>query len=610
MSSRSANVRLMQMSTAPVDAVRRGRARTRWLCSDARALAVVLVSLAFGVALTWQRWGDPLIDCGREMNQPLRLLRGERLYGDISHFYGPLAPVLNGVLYRLFGASLDTLRGAGVAATLVILGATFWLARRLMGRAAAVLSAVSVTWLCALSLAGNYLLPYTYAAVYGTALSLLALVVGVGGLRSGRAVAFLASGLLTALAFLAKTEMGVAALAGGLACALLSGVPRWRATMWSAGVFLVPALGLPAATYVWIASQVGWTPLLDEGHLLYQNLAAPIVTFNRRMFGLDQPGRSALLVLAVALRLALLGSLLSWWALRRNAGSDVRAAHLGRLTATLAIAVFVISYAVGWEGGPYLAVPLLLLALIGFHARRMWRRRRPAGHARGSAAVVVALSVFALASLARMVLRVRSGGSYSSYLLPAAVIVFTYLWCALLPALMPATAARRSTRVAGLALLTCWVLGVAVVTVYRYRTQQTAELATPRGVMMTTPDRQRAFVEAMAFIDAHTQPGELVAVLPEGTSLLFFTDRRNPLHEEITVPGFLYEDRALQSLAERPVALVLIANRATPEYGPARFGVDYGQRLLAFIRERFVPCGRLGAPTAAGSLSFDAYCCR
>jgi hypothetical protein len=600
----------MQMPAAPDGAARRRPARTRWLCTDAWAFVVVLASLALGVALTWQRWGDPLIDCGREMNQPLRLLRGERLYGDISHFYGPLAPVLNAWLYRLVGVSLDTLRGAGLAATLVILGATFWLARRLMGRPAAVLSAVSVTWLCALSLAGNYILPYAYAAVYGTALSVLALVAGVSGLRSGRAVAFVVSGLLTALAFLAKTEMGVAALAGGLTCALLSGVPRWRATMWRAAVFLVPALGLPVATYVWTASQVGWAPLLDEGHLLYQHLAAPIVLFNQRMFGLDQPGRSALLMLAAALRLALLASLLAWWALRRSARNDVRVAHLGRLAAVLTIAVVASSYAAGWEGGPYLAVPLLLLALIGFHLRRVWRRLRSAGHARGNAAMAVALAVFALASLARMALRVRSGGSYSSYLLPVAVILFTYLWCALLPALMAAGAARRFMRVAGLALLTCWVLGVAVATTYRYRTQHTAELATPRGVMRTTPDRQQAFFEALSFIDAHTHPGDLVAVFPEGTSLLFFTDRRNPLHEEITVPGFLHEDRAIRTLAEKPVSLVLIANRATPEYGPTRFGVDYGQRLMAHIQQRLVPCGRLGAPASARSLSFGAYCPR
>jgi hypothetical protein len=579
----------------------------RWLQTDVHALTVVCASLAAGVALTWQRWGSPLIDCGREMNQPLRLLRGERLYGDISHIYGPLAPVLNAGLYRVVGVSLDTLRGAGLGATLVILAATYWLGRRLMGRAAATLAALSVTWLCALAPAGNYILPYAYAAVYGTALSLLALAVGISGLKSGRALAPFASGLLTALAFLAKTEMGAAALTGGLACVLLAGSRSSRAAAARAATFLIPAVGLPVAVYFWYAGQVGWTPLLNEGHLLYQNLSAPIVIFNQRMFGLDQPGRSLLLMIAVALRLAFLASFLTWWALGRHAAADVR---LTRWTLGWAGAVIATSSIVGWQGGPYLAVPLLLLALIAYHGRRVWRRLISAGRARGRAAVAVVTSIFALASLARMALRVRSGGSYASYLLPAAVVLFTYAWCALIPAWLPSSSGRRFMRQAGLVLLSGWVLVSAGLTVYRYRTLHTAVLATPRGTMLTTPVMQRAFAEAMSFINAHTRPGEAVAIVPEGTSLLFFSERRNPLHEEIAVPGFLDEDRAIATLAAKPVALVLIANRGTPEYGPARFGVDYAQRLMASIRERFVLCGQLGAGVPVESLAFTAYCPR
>ena len=589
-----------------------GRVLGRWWRTDAFALALVFASFAVGMVLTWQRWGTPLIDCGREMNQPLRLLRGEWLYGDVTHFYGPLAPVVNAGLYRVFGASLDTLRSSGLVATLVVLAATYWLARQLMGRAGAALSAVSVTWLCALSLLGNFLLPYSYAAVYGAALALLSLVLGVRGLRSGRIVTVVASALLTALAFLAKTETGVAALAGGLSCVVLASIPPWRAAVLRVAVFLATAVGVPAATYAWIAGRVGWTPLLDEGHLLYQHLPRSAMVFSGYMFGLDRPVHSLLMIFAVALRLALGASLLSWLALRPHPAHSRRASQVLRLAGWLAAAVVAIGLAAGFEGGPYLAVPVILLALIGFHGRRLWLRLRSRGHARGRPALGFVLAVFALVSLARIILRVRSSGSYTAYLMPAAIVLFTYVWCALLPALMPTSRARRLVRLSGLALLTFWVAGVAATTVVRCRETNTAALVTPRGVMMTTPVMQRGFAAAIAFIEERTRPDDFVAVLPEGTSLLFFTDRRNPLHEEITVPGFLDEDRAIRSLAEKPVALVLIAARPTPEYGPVRFGYDYAQRLMRLIEERFVPCGRLGAAkTSEESDSqplFDAYC--
>src|SRR5512138_420325 len=117
---------------------------------DGPWLLITAASLAAGLTASWQRWGNPLVDCGREMNQPLRLLAGEGLYGDVSHIYGPLAPYLNALLYALFGARLATLTAHGLLATVVILALTYWIARQLMGRAAATAAALGVTWLCAL----------------------------------------------------------------------------------------------------------------------------------------------------------------------------------------------------------------------------------------------------------------------------------------------------------------------------------------------------------------------------------------------------------------------------------------------------------------------------
>jgi len=572
----------------------------------------VVVSLAVGMALTWQRWGSPLIDCGREMNQPLRLLRGEWLYGDVSHLYGPLAPVVNAGLYLVFGVSLDTLRAGGTFATLVILLAIYWLARGLMGRAEAALSAISVIWLCALWFSGDYILPYTYAAVYGVALSLLAMAAAVRGLRCGGRLAFLLAGLLTALTFLTKTEMGLAALVGGLTCILLAGIPRWRETALRVGVFLLVALLPPVATYVWIARHVGWTPLLEESHLLYQHLAPSIVEFNRQVFGLVSPWTSLLVMLTVAARVGLVASFFSWLAMRLSAADDKRTSQLLRVTVVLAVVVIESRSAARWNWDPYPAIPLLLLALVGSYGWRLWKRLQSQGHMRGRAALALALAVFALASLARTILKVRTGGSYRSYLMPVAIVGFTYMSCVLLPALMRRARARRLLRVSAMTLLACGTAGVALSTVSWYRDQHGAALVTPRGVMMTTSAMQRGFAEAVAFVEQHTRPDDLVAVFPEGTSVLFFTDRRNPLHEEITIPGFLYEERAIRALVEKPVALVLVANRSTPEYGPARFGRDYARQLMSVIEQRFVPCGRLGLRRTpegvGGKYLFDAYC--
>ena len=77
--------------------------------------AVALLLLAYGLLLLgmWQRWTQPLIDHGREMNLPARLAAGETLYQDVQFLYGPFAPYFNAALYRIFGIHLNVLHTAG-----------------------------------------------------------------------------------------------------------------------------------------------------------------------------------------------------------------------------------------------------------------------------------------------------------------------------------------------------------------------------------------------------------------------------------------------------------------------------------------------------------------
>ncbi|MCU0242137.1 MAG: glycosyltransferase family 39 protein, partial [Vicinamibacteria bacterium] len=181
---------------------------------DRRGLGLLMLSFLLGIACSWERWGSPLVDCGREMQAPLRILQGERLYADISYFYGPFSPYLHWGLYRLFGPSLDVLRIDGMISALLIIGLIYAIARQVMDSTAATMAAFGVTWLCAFKQAGNYILPYAYPAVHGCLFGLAAFLFIVRALQTGRRRWVSLAGLLTGLAFLSKLEMGCAALVG------------------------------------------------------------------------------------------------------------------------------------------------------------------------------------------------------------------------------------------------------------------------------------------------------------------------------------------------------------------------------------------------------------
>jgi 4-amino-4-deoxy-L-arabinose transferase-like glycosyltransferase len=590
------------------------------------------MSFIFGLAVSWQRWGNPLVDCGREMNQPLRLARGEMLYSEVRHIYGPLSPYVNAALYRIFGPSLDVLYASGIFSAIIILLLVYWLARQLMGRMASTAATLSVMWLCAFKQAGNYVLPYSYSALHGCALGLisLALLVKATGrrqksegkhaegegekekLESGIATIYylFSAGVVVGATTLAKTEMGLAALVAGVAASALIGYPNLRRVPVLSLVFILPAVAVVVAVYWQIAARVGWHTLSFDSFLFLRNLSPELIYFNKRVSGFDQPIQSLVQMIGAAFRIVSLAAIIAAISLlltrrkKEPTGAQVTVSELGitdagrarysQLWALLALSILVflslpMAGSISWDKGPYLAMPLLIVALLIMLLARYQREtseRKP----ERETVVVIIIAIYALASLARVILRVRSGGAYSSYLLPASVIIFTYGWARPFANMFSEGRARLLARNIAVGLILADVVATAGLLGYRYRTRNTYPIITERGTIIAVPDLGQAMKEAIDFINRETTPGQHVAVMPEGTSLNFFTDRPNPLREEITTPGFLDaggEERAIRQLIESDTRLVLVTNRPTPEFGPSIFGRDYCQRLMQWVEENF-----------------------
>ena len=590
---------------------------------DLPHLAFLGVSFLYGLAFSWQRWGNPLVDCGREMQQPLRLIGGEVLYSDIRHIYGPLSPHLNALLYSIFGASLNALYGSGIASAVIILAACYWLSRNLMGPWPALATTLSVMWLCAFKQAGNYFLPYSYNALHGCALGMVMLAFAVKAIpnpgtdetvttassgamkHSARWLAL--AGTMAAFAFLAKTEIGIAALTTGFITGGILGYPSLKRALTLSVTFTLPAIVFVFVGYGFILAKVGWHTLSADSFLLFHNIPPELVYFNKRMSGLDRPGESLLSMVGALLRIGVLffavatiSQMLARRKESRQTPSPVALPNAGRATfaqlaillAVTATVIAALSFAgiIQWDNGPYLAMPALLLILLLPQFRHYLKQVGESGASSREGIVVLVIGVYALVSLIRVILRVRSGGAYSSYLLPASVILFTYIFCFQFPRVVKDQRARLLARNIAISLILADAVITSFLLAYRYRVRNTYPIITERGSMMAVPDIGQAFAEATTFIRAETEATDYVAVLPEGTSLLFFTGRKNPLREEITTPGFLDatgEDWAIRRFQETNTKLIFIANRATSEFGPIRFGQDYNQRLMAWIKANY-----------------------
>jgi hypothetical protein len=574
------------------------------------------------------------------MNQPLRLARGEMLYSEVRHIYGPLSPYINALLYRIFGPSLGVLYADGILTAMVILALVYWLSRQLMGRVPSAAATLSVMWLCAFKQAGNYVLPYSYSALHGCAFGLASLALLIRFVETQTkseltpnkqrsnsrfaaspnrrfALSLALAGAAAGLAILAKTEMGLAAVSAGVVGVALAGYPSVRRASVYGAMFVAPAAVVVLGVYTYIAARVGWHTLAEDSLLFFRHLPPELVYFNKRVSGFDQPLQSLTQMIGAAVRVASLAAIIATVSLlltRRKSDltparvampdlsvSDAGQARFGQIWILLvgSLLVFVLIPTVGalnWEKGPYLAMPILLVGLLGAAFLR-YRKQISKGALDRQTLIVLTVAVYALASLARVILRVRSGGAYSSYLLPASVIVFTYAWSHPFADIFRDGKTRRLARNIAIGLILADVAATAGLLSFRYRDKNNYSLKTDRGTMVAVPDLGQSMNEAISFIKSETADGEPVAVMPEGTSLNFFTDRPNPLREEITTPGYLDrdgEERAIKQLTQSNTQLVLVTNRATPEFGPEVFGRDYCQTLMQWIEQNFEECAIFG----------------
>jgi 4-amino-4-deoxy-L-arabinose transferase-like glycosyltransferase len=530
------------------------------------------------------------------MNVPLRLLRGEMLYSQVRYIYGPLAPYFNSALYGIFGVRLSVLCAGGIAASGMILALVYWIGRRVMEPPETMVTVLAVTWICAFKPEGNYILPYAYSALHGCLLTLAVLALSLHYLKKRGLFGLLLAGVCAGLATLAKTESGIVGLGTGMTAVLLLHLTELRRLLSRSAFFLAPAIAIPAAVYARIAGKTGWATLTRDSYLFFGHVPWQLIHFNQVRFGFDHPWHSLLLMVISLIRLMALAGILGAACLigAGGAGHANRRRAWALLAGSVALCA-IVSLGLG-DLGPMLPMPIILVLLLAAGTRQYVRKLRIGVEQNTTALQWLLILVFSLLSLMRIFLRVSTGGALSSVLIPASLLAFVYCWTRLFPALF-AGPERSLARGLAMALLVAAIAASAITLSVRYRRKYTYRLAAARGTMWTQPNLGRAFSEAANFLARASKGGDFVAVAPEGTSLNFLCERKNPLRDEILVPGMLDADgeqRAISDLQRTKTRFFLVTNRSTKEFGQTSFGRNYDITLMTWVEGNFRTCAIFG----------------
>lgn len=569
-----------------------------WIVGSAWA-AMLLVS--------WRRWTAVIADSGREMDLPLRLLNGELLYRDVHYLYPPLAPYLNAQLYRCFGAHLDVLHASGVVCSLLITWLCYRSARRIFTVAEATLATTAVVVLCVFKPAGGLIAPYAFAALYGTVYALGTLLLTLRYAEQGRRRELLGAGVLIGLAMITKLEFALSGAATVAAALCYLHRAHWQKLFGQLAVAAAPALLIALPVYAWLLQIVGWQTLVEDCHIFYTHLPAPLIFYNAQRTGLDRPWFSFVQMLgAAAICVTILSviTLLSDW--RRKVFKPA-VLILGGALLTAAFVRLLVGEQ--WDGSPLRALPFLLVALLIL----LWRRGGtdfslclPAPVAQTKVCATFIIAAYSLAMLARVALRVPSGGAFGGFFLPTALMLFFYLFLVALPEWLRARTqdalTMRRAQWWGRALMVVTVLATASIFGVRYRRNYTYEIEAPRGHLFAPPHSGPAIHEALDFLQKQTRPDQAVAVLPEGSDLTFLARRRMPLRHQIMIPGLLSEQdeqTAINQLQQQDVRYVFIVNRPLREFGGEAFGRDFYTTLGSWVDAHYQVVKVCGAPPDA-----------
>ena len=569
-------------------------------------VGVVIVLFLVLLRVTWLKWGDPIVDTGREFEIPWKVSRGEVLYRDMAYNYGPFSPYWNALFLRGFGVHVSSLVASGIVSAVVGVVLVFATARLFLPRIAAVAVVgvflfESVFQHYFINGNFNFILPYSFPAVHGMLFALAAFLALARHTRRGGRGVLAGAGVLVAFAFLCKIEIAAAILVPLAVVPVLRRVRRgegwWRAagdTAAWAGPFAVAVVAgflpfvLASSLSEVVRDNVLKPQLVDFGASVYFLERLGVEGFTENLWKVGKGlGLWAVLVVAIAGG----GNLFAQGAAAGGRVSPGRTAILG--WATLVAAWFLLPADLEFRGLQVVALVLAVTAL-----RRMLRRGR--GFDDG-AARLFALAVFALLCLARILFTVGTF-HYGFCLAVPGVILFAVLLGREVPRWSGALLRDpRSYRLVVLALLPILSGRNFVRHTLPQLALENVELTGPGGTLHVRPAPLGSeLVQVMAHLADHAGGNDTLVVLPEGAMVNFLARQRNPLHYDLFTPPELngpgVEAAVIAQLEETRADRVLVVGRSVAEFGYRGLGLDYGLSLMGFVREHYDVEAAFGAP--------------
>jgi hypothetical protein len=579
-----------------------------------------LVCVTAGLAwYTWGHWGDFQIDNGRELYVPAEILKGKMLFRDLWYMYGPLAPYLKALLFKIFGVNLNVLYGFGLALAFANALLTFEVGRQL--RLGIIGSLVAPLFFIVESFypfIRNFIYPYSYAAALGTVLGVACLYFALRYAADAKPFSLASAALLAGLVCYTKQEIGFACV---VLLVYLLGV---RVLTTRSGSELARNLAICFAGFVpAIIGYAYFAIKLTPKFVFFDNWISTPGTYFMHTFGkitMPEQGmrfvpeellNAALMALICVVAWSLYGRTISAAAKKFNLNPGISMAALIVLClmpVIIASFVFLHTFPNGVVREPNLlsqivTIPLTQIVLpkgifflaAAFTAYALWQSLKP------TRTVIdiqeAALGIYATLLAMRQMMEITpSIYKCSVFFNVPLFLVFVLLICKVI-----SWSARSLSKSQLNFALSGAMIGESVLLFVLFFPDPnilSAKFSSPYGGFYTRPDVATLFPQIIDFMKSHTQNNKDILVIPEPPSLYVFAGMDAPSRWYSLVPGYIAPDQEQQyidELVSNNVRYVLIANRSFNEYQIRGFINDgYNQHIHHWIENHFIKVGQIG----------------
>ncbi|MEW5894408.1 MAG: hypothetical protein AB1650_01435 [Candidatus Omnitrophota bacterium] len=568
--------------------------RRGWL-----SFGLLSTAFLFLFILTWQKWGDLIVDTGREMFVPLKLAEGAVLYRDIFYLYGPLSPYFHSFLFNVFGVHLNVLITSGALTAAFTLVLMFKISRFFLNVFLSTVTALVFLLVCVfghyLFLANyNFIIPYSYPAVHALLFSLAAIYFFFRYTKDLKAGDCWLSSLAVFLILVTRVEMGVMAM-----IALLAGAVFFNKKMGLVSWIVLFGLPLLLAGMVY-----GGFWLAAREEILQSNLFSFASTntfmdnpFTSWLSGTDQRAENLWLMSKSFLfhGLAALWFFLTGMAVAR--AGRIRDMQV-RNALYLVVTVFApgLIYFLMNKFAPaaiqYRSLPVLIIVAFFIAAVRLVRSEDSAMSPR-----VLTLAVFSWLVLLRIIFKVHPM-HYGFSLLAPGLIVYHVLLFRLIPDMISNKTARACLAGGFIFVVGAYAFQYLSMSMFAYQ-HRTISIFSSRGGMKVFPnDRDRACANLIRHLATQTHPDSTVTILPEGLTINFLANRDNPLYYYSFMPPDFskksVESDVIKDIEEKKVDYIVLLQRDLEEYNIRVFGTDYARNLWQYIQKNYSVETRIG----------------